>query len=211
MKQKILLLIVAFYFSFPSFSQPIILPKLYTYKDTTTNYYLTFCEKYYSLFERHYGYDNFNYDTCKIDFEKYDLKGTKENDEIKWELVSPKKYTFLTYTSLPHFDTLQWKGFHQSTLMDNAAEYGELKKKMKYPPNDTFDFEKTILIYNDIFIDCNASFYYKIEYDIAKNTIICNFIELYGGCRGMKSEDSWITIDKPKPDTKIILRGFWIN
>lgn len=193
------------------FSQPIDLPKPDSYKDTTNHYYLTFCEEYYNLFEPYGGYDDFNYDTCRIDFTKYDLKGTKINGEIIWELVTPKKLIKQPYHFLYKYDTINWMPFLFDCVIDDTLAFNKLKIKCGTILNDTFDFNKTALVFNNVWIDCNGSFYYKIQYDSTENTIICNLIKMYGGCRGMKPTDSWITISKPRPDTKIVVKCFWVN
>jgi hypothetical protein len=211
MKRKFLVLNCVFYLVYDAISQPITLPKPDVYNDTANSYYLSLCEEYFSLFERNYGYHDFNYDTCKIDFEKYDLKGTRINGELKWELVSPKKYSQLPFHLLYDYDTINWKVFPRNVIIDNHESFNLLKQKAKRNLIDTFDFNKIALIYNDVWIDCSGFFYYKIEYDPLKNTIICNIIEIYGGSRGMCPKDSWLSIAKPKHNTKIVVKGFWVN
>lgn len=211
MIRKFLIFSVLFHSYFNSTSQPVTLPKLISYKDTAKNYYLTFCEEYLAMFEHHYSYLNLRMDSCLIDFSKYDLQGIKVNGVIKWEIISPKKYCNLLYEYMPEYDTIDWKVFPRDLIINDSNEFNMIKKNARRNLIDSFDFSKTALIYNNVWVDCRGYFYYKIEYDQIKNTLICNLIEIYGGSRGMCPKDSWIKITKPKPDTKIVMRDFWVN
>lgn len=212
MKHACLLLLVCFCIFFKTFSQSVILPKLSKYKDSTNNYYISICEEYLDLFDKYKYYEPMCPDSCKIDFSKYDLKGIKENGEWKWQLVSLKKYHELTFDYLIRYDTIRWNWLTNNTIINDSAAFNTLKKKsLNTSITDTFDFNKTVLIYNDVWLDCKGAFDYNLLYDPYENVIFCKLIIYYGGSRGMCPKDSWILVSKPKTDTKIKVQTIYLH
>ena len=204
MKQVCLLIFFCSFSFFKAFAQPFTLPQLIKYKDTTNIYYLSLYEEYLNLFDE-YNYDEgINPESCKIDFSKYDLEGIKQNGEWTWKLVSPKKYHKLSFDYLTKYDTVELHWLPYNCIISDSAAFNLLKTKSLITPiTDTFDFNTTALIYNDVWVDCNGTFDYKLLYDDNENVILCKLITYYGGSRGMCPKDSWIKIKKPKTDTKI--------
>ena len=194
-----------------AFSQSVTLPKLSKYADTTPSYYLSLYDEYLELFDEYSYYKSSNPDSFKIDFSKYDLKGIKSNGEWKWLLISPKKYYNLNCNFLKTCDSIQWHWLSNTIIINDSTAFNLLKTKSSIAFKDTFDFDNTALIYNNIWVDCNGTFDYKILYDPIENVIFCKLITYYDGSRGMCPNESWILLSKPKPDAKIVVETLNLN
>jgi len=208
--KKFMLVLTAFIgFAKNGVGQTISLPRFYPFEDTVNYFYLSTCEEYQHLFQNYkrYGFE----DSCEVDFTKYDVEGIREHDTLKWSLVQPKKYSKLKYTGHHNLDLMKWKVFPRNIIIEDSVAFNKVRKNAKETITDTFDFNTTAIVYTDVWVDCHGSYYYNVLYDDCENIIVIHLIKVYGGCAGMRPRDSWIRIDKPRPDTKIEVRSYWIN
>jgi hypothetical protein len=189
-------------------SQPVTLPYTIGKGDTTKYYYLGTCEEYRSML--HSGYWD-HAEPCAVDFSRYDLMGVRENDTVRWTLVQPKKYVELTYTTPDLFKKVDWNVFPRDTVINDSATYARVRRSTKTVLPDTFHFDRTALVCNNVWVDCRGTFYYKILYDKNTDTIVCLLVKNYGGSRGMCPRYDWIAVDKPNPQTKIVMQEIWVN
>jgi hypothetical protein len=194
-----------------SFSQPIDLPDPKVYKDTSTYYYITFYEQFYEIFLDNNSFYKESQDTCLINFNHYDLKGLKQNNIWKWELISPKKNKRLFYKYLPAMDTISWKMHLNNCVIQDSIQYSELKEKSRYGNLPNVDFANEILIYNEVWVDCHGEFSFWIEYNDLEHKIYFHLLKYYGRCCGMRMEDNWIVVKKPSENFEMVFDEIWVN
>ena len=203
MLKQLLGLMLVFSFSLKAKSQSDIISFIPIKEDSNNHYYLTFCEEYLELLYQ-YRWEHYM-DSCKVDFVNFDLEGFRQGNSVKWRKITPKRYVELPFSYLREYNNSDWNVHSNSVAIEDSITYKELKKKLNDSLNETVDFNKQILIYNNIWLDCSGTFYPKTLYDIKNNTILYKIIEVYGGSAGMCSQDSWILIDKPNNETEIYL------
>ena len=211
MKKYGLIIFIIFYGTLLSNAQRIELPDPKTYKDTSTSYYVTSFEVFYNLFFNNYSFFEKRKDTSLINFEKFDLRGVKQNEVWTWEIVSPKKFEEITYINLPELDTIEWFRLPENFIIKDSLAFFNLKQNTNSGNPINIDFTKNCLIYNEVWVDCNGDFYYKLEYDKSTNNLYCNVITIYGGCRGMKVIKNWILLPKPNDFINLKISEIWIN